>query len=227
MKQQPDAVRLQALRPHYRRLLRHYGPQHWWPADTPFEVMVGAVLTQNTTWSNVERALARLKAGVLTPQGILAMSESALAQLIRSSGYHRVKARRLHHLCRFLQRSGGIQALGHLPTEELRRELLAVHGVGPETADAILLYAFERPLFVVDAYARRVLSRLELIAGDEPYEALRRHVEQAFAGKVAELNELHALLVQHAKQACRVSPRCEGCVLLDHCGYFKKRTNVQ
>ena len=199
-------------------LQRAYGPRHWWPAETPFEVMVGAVLTQNTAWQNVERAIDNLKRrGTLAPETLLALPQSELAELIRPSGYFNVKARRLRHLCSFLVDAGGEAALRQWPTEELREALLDVHGIGPETADDILLYAFGRPVFVVDAYTRRLFRRLGRIGGNEGYEQLRRLVEQEIGADAAALNELHALIVHHAKAHCRVRPDCAGCPLLGSC----------
>lgn len=197
-----------------------YGAQHWWPAETAFEVMLGAVLTQNTAWSNVERALEQLRAEIpLTPEALLSLAEPALAERIRPSGYFNVKARRLRAFCEALLGAGGETALASLPTDELRRWLLAIHGVGPETADDILLYAFERPVFVVDAYTRRLFRRLGLIAGDEGYEQIRRRVEAALGPDRACFNEYHALIVRHAKEVCRARrPACGDCPLSARCG---------
>jgi endonuclease-3 related protein len=204
----PDARSLHAL---LDRLLDAYGPQHWWPGETPFEVMVGAVLTQNTAWGNVERAIANLKAaGVLTPESIVALPHERLAALIRPAGYFNVKARRLRSFCEFLVESGGEPALADTPTGLLRARLLAVHGIGPETADDILLYAFGRPVFVIDAYTRRLFGRLGLASGQESYEDLRTGVERAIGPDPESLNELHALIVHHAKVACAKAPRCGG-----------------
>lgn len=198
----------------YRRLLSAYGPQHWWPAETPFEVMVGAVLTQNTAWGNVEQAIARLKQALeLTPEHLLTLTEQQLAEYIRPSGYFNIKARRLRNLCQFIVQQGGEGALRQQPTDRLREALLSVNGVGPETADDILLYAFERPVFVIDAYTRRLFSRLGLIEGSEGYEQLRRGVETEFGPDVEAFNEFHALIVRHAKRHCSVRPRCEGCCI--------------
>jgi endonuclease-3 related protein len=198
-----------------------YGPQHWWPAETPFEVMVGAVLTQNTAWTNVERAIANLRAaGALDPETLAAMAPGELAPLLRPAGYFNVKAARLQAFCRWLLARGGLAALAGRETHELRRDLLSVRGVGPETADDILLYALHRPVFVIDAYTRRILARLGLAAGDEPYDQLRVAVEDAIGPDVAALNELHALLVVHAKAHCRArAPRCEACPLAGACPY--------
>lgn len=207
-----------ALDTMYRRLLAHWGPQHWWPGETPFEVMVGAVLTQNTAWTNVERAIANLKAaGVLEARAIAALPQERLAGLLRPAGYFNVKARRLQAFCRWLLERGGIESLRRAPTEPLRRALLGVHGVGPETADDILLYALGRPVFVVDAYTRRLFSRLGWVLESVGYEPLRRAVERAVGPDVPRLNELHALIVRHGKEQCRRRPRCQACVLRSAC----------
>lgn len=202
----------------YDALYAAYGPQRWWPADTPFEVMVGAILTQNTAWANVERALARLREhGALEASAILALSTQDLAEALRPSGYFNVKARRLSAFCAFFLEAGGLDALAGLETQALRRALLEVKGVGPETADDILLYALERPVFVVDAYTRRLFTRLGLLEGDESYEAIRQGFEQALGPDVPLLNEYHALIVRHAKDVCKTRARCAGCVLRLEC----------
>ncbi|WP_019626751.1 endonuclease III domain-containing protein [Thioalkalivibrio sp. ALJT] len=197
-----------------------YGDLKWWPADTAFEVMVGAVLTQNTSWTNVEKALANLRArDALSPEGLMALGQEELAEQIRPSGYFNVKADRLRHLLHFLEASGGIETLAALETTDLRSALLGVKGVGPETADDIVLYAFERPVFVVDAYTRRLFERLEMAQAREPYDVLREQVEAALGADVAALNDLHALIVEHGKERCRPRPRCESCPLRLHCRY--------
>ena len=196
----------------YRRLQRAYGPQDWWPADTPFEVMVGAVLTQNTAWINVERAIANLKAQhCLTPDGILVLPPGQLAGHIRPSGYFNVKARRLRNLCQWVIDSGGLRAIRRRKTAALRAELLEVNGVGPETADDILLYAFDRPVFVIDAYTRRLLRRLEWADGDEDYETLRAAFEIELPPDATLFNEYHALIVRHAKETCTERRGCRHC----------------
>jgi len=202
----------------YDLLLETYGPQGWWPGDGTFEVMVGAVLTQNTAWRNVERAMENLKReGLLDAVAIAAADEVGLAELLRPSGYFNVKARRLQSFCRFLVDQGGEAALARHPTGELRRLLLAVNGIGPETADDMLLYGFERPVFVIDAYTRRLFARLGAIRGDEPYEQLREGFEAALDGALGVLNEYHALIVRHAKEVCRKTPDCAGCGLSRVC----------
>lgn len=202
----------------YDRLLERYGAQHWWPAETPFEVMVGAVLTQNTAWSNVEKAIANLKAmdGGLGLESLLAVPEERLAAAIRPAGYFNIKAQRLLSLCRFLRRHQGLE---RLETERLRAALLSVHGVGPETADDILLYAFDRPVFVIDAYTRRLFSRLGLVDGKRGYESFRGGFEAALESDSALFNEYHALIVVHAKAHCRTRPVCGECPLRDRCPY--------
>jgi len=202
----------------FERLTALHGTLAWWPAETPFEVVVGAVLTQNAAWINVEKAIANLRdAGSLDADLILTMEHDALAALIRPSGYFNLKAERLRHVCRWWVEAGGYDAIASRPTDELRHQLLGVHGVGPETADDILLYAFERPVFVIDAYTRRILSRLGMIGGREGYETLRHAFESALGPDVRLFNEYHGLIVAHAKAYCRPKPRCAGCSLADGC----------
>ncbi len=172
----------QTVRAIYRKLSRAWGPQHWWPAQTPFEVLVGAILTQNTSWTNVERALTNLRdAEQLSVEGIRELPLSELEQLIRSSGYFRQKASRLKDFIRLLdeKHGGSRDAMLTTPTEQLRNELLAQKGIGPETADSILLYAGHHPVFVVDSYTRRVLERHDAVATDAKYDEIRALVEQA------------------------------------------------
>lgn len=208
----------QRLRILFDVLLAAYGPQDWWPAESPFEVMVGAVLTQNTAWANVERALVSLCARIpLEVQAILDLPAEELAQALRPSGYFNVKARRLRSLCEALIAQGGMEGLAVLETEELRRRLLAIPGIGPETADDMLLYAFARPVFVVDAYTRRIFSRLGLLTGTEGYETIRHRFESALGPDVSLYSEYHALIVQHGKEVCRTRPRCVQCCLWPQC----------
>lgn len=202
----------------YHRLLLAYGPQGWWPADDAFEIMAGAVLTQNAAWTNVEYALSNLRdAEALEPEALLGMDQGRLARLIRPSGYFNVKAKRLGALCRFLVDAGGIEGLAALPTDRLRASLLAVHGIGRETADDIVLYAFSRPVFVIDAYTRRIFARLGLFSGDEHYEHLRSAFEDELGADAPLFMEYHGLVVRHAKAACRVRPACDDCCLRSHC----------
>lgn len=203
-------------------LFTAFGAQHWWPGETPLEVMIGAVLTQNTAWRNVERAIAQLRAAdALDAETLLALPEATLAELIRPAGYFNVKARRLKALLRFLADQGALAQAGTLGARtalpELRRRLLAVHGVGEETADSILLYALGRPVFVVDAYTRRIFTRLGLLHGDERYADIQT-VFQAHLPPDARLyNEYHALIVRMGKDVCRPRPRCAACPLRADC----------
>jgi endonuclease-3 related protein len=202
----------------YQALFSHHGEQHWWPGDSAFEIMVGAVLTQNTSWSNVEKALTNLKdADVLSAEAIARASPKRLANWLRPSGYFNVKARRLQSYCQWLLAEGGETELARRDTDTLRQELLSVHGVGPETADDILLYAFGRPVFVIDAYTRRLFSRLGLIEGDERYEVLRQLFETTLTTDTQLFNEYHALIVIHAKEVCRPTAQCDQCCLVSQC----------
>jgi endonuclease-3 related protein len=207
-------VSLEAL---FQRLFACYGAQHWWPAETTFEVMVGAVLTQNTAWSNVEKAIENLKATCeLSCESLLALPSEQLAQAIRPSGYYNLKTERLLNLCRFLKANPGLQ---DWDDAGLRKGLLSIQGIGPETADDILLYAFERPVFVIDAYTRRLLGRIGLVDGMLAYEQLRSVIEQALRADASYYNEFHALIVIHAKTVCQSQPLCGGCPLDSLCGY--------
>ena len=206
----------------FRSLLAQYGPQSWWPAETPFEVMVGAVLVQNTSWRQAERAISALRAqGLLIAAAIHASNTDLLEDLVRPSGTYRLKAQRLKALAGFVVDNGGVSQLEKHSTETLRCRLLSIAGVGPETADAILLYAFERRVFVADAYARRVLQRthaLRLDTAPRYYERYRAQVESCCFDS-RQLNEFHALLVEHGKRYCRASPRCEVCFAVSDCRF--------
>lgn len=206
----------------YRCLLDAFGPQGWWPGDGgAFEVAVGAVLTQNTAWRNVERALAGLaERGWLSPEPLREAPADELAEAIRPSGYFNVKAERLQALAQAWCDAGGEAGLAALDTMALRQWLLGIRGVGRETADDIVLYGFDRPIFVIDAYTRRIFARLGIIEGDERYDVLRGAVEADLGqgdGAVARLNELHALIVALGKDICRPNPVCGQCPLRDDC----------
>lgn len=200
------------------RLRAFHGPQHWWPASQRFEMMAGAVLTQNTAWGNVEKALAALAAAdLLSPEALAGAPPARIEALIRPAGYYRVKTGRLRNLAQAIIDAGGLAALERLPTPALRRRLLAVKGVGPETADAIAVYAFERPLFIADAYARRLYGRLGLSEPGASYERLQGEVSAGLRLDAASANELHALIVAHGKRFCRARPRCAQCPLAPDC----------
>lgn len=204
------------LREIYDRLWEAYGPQHWWPADTFLEVMVGAVLTQNTTWRGVEKAITNLKAsGLLSVDKLDSVDTDKLAGLIRSSGYFNLKARRLKNLIELVIKAygGNLEDMGRARTNKLRKELLAVKGVGPETADSILLYGFNRPIFVIDTYTRRVLSRHNLIRHSANYQSLQDLFMQHLPLNASMFNEYHALLVRVGKHHCKTRPSCRDCPL--------------
>ncbi len=204
----------------YNKLFKHYGPQHWWPAETPFEVMVGAILTQNTAWTNVERAINNLKKNhCLSPESILSVGVKSLAEYLRPSGYFNIKAKRLRNFCQWYVNMGQFGVLACWDTEKLRKGLLSVNGVGPETADDILLYAFERPVFVIDAYTRRFFSRLGLVSADEGYEHFRSRFESSLPAEAVMFNEYHALIVVHAKEVCKKTPNCSLCCLFESCPF--------
>jgi endonuclease III related protein len=205
-------------------LLRYYeamsgalGTMHWWPAQTPFEVIVGAILTQSTAWGNVERAIVNLRsARMLTPSAMFRARPSHLAALVRPSGYFRQKAKKLKAFVRFLHAGygGSLRRMFLTPTLELREKLLSVHGIGPETADSILLYAGNHPVFVVDAYTHRIFGRHGITDGTPDYEKVRAFVENTIPRQAELFNEFHALIVNTGKTWCRKSaPRCEDCPL--------------
>jgi endonuclease-3 related protein len=202
------------------RLHRAYGPQRWWPADTSFEVIVGAVLVQRTTWENAARAIEQLKtAGYLDCRQLATVATGRLEPLTRPAGFFRLKARRLQAVAAAIAGAGGLDTLAAKDTPELRGFFLAIPGVGAETADSILLYAFGRPVVVIDAYYRRIWSRLhgtEHGSGGAFDTELRRITERSLTSS-ADLNELHALLVQHGKRRCRARPLCSNCPLAEGC----------
>jgi endonuclease-3 related protein len=200
----------------YRTLYQAYGPQHWWPAETPFEVIVGAILTQNTSWRNVEKAIQTLKEkGVLNPEGIRNLKRTHLSRWIKSSGYYRIKAERLKAFVDFLfkEYGGDLHKMREEEMEELRAKLLKVKGIGPETADSILLYGLKRPIFVVDAYTRRILSRHQLISKEASYEEIQRFFMDHLPHEEGLFNEYHALLVHLGKTFCKRIPKCDRCPL--------------
>jgi endonuclease-3 related protein len=205
------------LSQYYDALFAVHGPQHWWPGGTPFEIIIGAILTQNTSWTNVERAMEGLRRErLLTPRAIESVSPLRLACLIRSSGYFRQKAKKLKAFAAFLRAEyhGSLAKMFRTPTPILRAQLLTIHGIGPETADCILLYAGKRPIFVVDAYTRRLLERHGLADRKHSYEEIRQLFERSVPADVALYNEFHALIVQSGKHYCRArDPRCDECAL--------------
>jgi endonuclease-3 related protein len=213
-----DAIMKNLLMEIYNKLYLSYGPRYWWPGDTSFEVMVGAILTQNTSWRNVEKAIQKLKGkGVLNPQGIQRLKKSQLAPLIKSSGYYRIKTDRLKCFIDFLfeEYDGNIEKMGKEKVEALREKLLGVKGIGPETADSILLYGLKKPIFVVDAYTKRILSRHGIISERASYGEAQKFFMDHLPLDKKLFNEYHALFVHLGKTVCKKIPRCEICPLRD------------
>jgi endonuclease-3 related protein len=201
----------------YRLLFDAFGPQGWWPAETPFEVAVGAILTQNTNWKNVEKALGNLReAGVLHPAGLCGLRDDRLAGLIRPAGYFNVKSARLKNFLQYLSSRHRLDMgrLAAMPGKKIRRELLAISGIGPETADSIVLYACGRLSFVVDAYTRRIASRHGLCPPRASYHELQEILTAGIPRSLKFYKEFHALIVRAGKEHCRpVDPRCVACPL--------------
>jgi endonuclease III related protein len=220
----PRKVSRKLLQNIYHHLFQKYGPQDWWPGDTDFEVIIGAILTQSTSWTNVEKAITNLKKEkLLTPKALLEINEKHLAQLIRSSGYFNVKAKKLKAFIHFLYEryNGNLKKLLKQPWHKLREELLSVYGIGEETADSIVLYAADQPSFVVDAYTKRIFYRLGLIQEKSSYKELREIFMNHLELDVTMFNEYHALIVAFGKYQCKKKPVCPSCVLRDYCWYWK------
>ena len=204
----------------YGRLHTAYGPQRWWPGETPFEVIVGAILTQAAAWTNVEKAIANVKAAdALSPEGLGRLDEGELARIVRPAGYFNAKARKLKAFVSLLfeRFQGDLEKLLAAPAGELRPLLRATHGIGPETADAILLYAAGRPVFVIDTYTRRLFPRLGVAPDRDTYDAWQALFEANLEPDAALFNEYHALIVRHGKERCRRRPVCDGCPLMAVC----------
>ena len=204
------------LKDGFERLLKHYGPRNWWPGDTPFEVMVGAILTQNTNWNNVEKAIANIKQeNLLNPKKLFRIPPLELANLIRPAGFFRLKTKRLRNFLKYFNEDydGSDREMSAQALETLRMELLSVNGIGRETADSILLYALDKPIFVIDAYTKRVLFRHSLCDEDADYDELQELFMDSLPGDAHLFNEYHALIVEVAKEFCKKNPRCEECPL--------------
>jgi endonuclease-3 related protein len=211
-----DPKLTRALTDIYRRLLERYGPQHWWPAREPFEVIIGAILTQSTAWTNVEKAIANLRdAGKLYPEALRGLPDNELAGLIHPCGYYNVKARRLKAFVNWLgkQYEDNLDEMFAGDIDQLRHDLLGVYGIGEETADSIILYAGNRPAFVIDAYTRRIIDRLGLAPSKRNYVSYQVLFTGNLPADTGLFNEYHALLVRHAKEACRKRPVCRDCCL--------------
>ena len=219
----------ETLKKLFQLLYSHFGPQHWWPGESELEIIIGAVLTQNTAWKNVEKAIDNLKsAGKMDFNSLHSASEEEIAQLIRPSGFFRLKSKRLKNLINYLYENGGIEALKKRQLKSLREELLKIPGIGPETADSIILYALEKPVFVVDAYTRRILKRIGLIEQERiPYDEIQRLFMENLPPDVNMYNEYHALFVKLGKTYCtKRNPNCGSCPVLEICNYGKEKLRV-
>ena len=200
----------------YQRLFDQLGPQHWWPGETQFEIIVGAILTQNTNWKNVEKAIINLKkAKVLSAQALDRLTEKQIAALIRPSGYFNIKAKRLKNFLSLLfsDFGGSLKKMERMETAQLRKALLSVNGIGPETADSILLYAFHKPVFVIDAYTKRILTRHGLVDEKADYPAMQSSFEKHIRSDARLFNEYHALIVHIGKHFCKPKAQCDSCPL--------------
>lgn len=206
----------------YLKLLHHFGKQNWWPAETPFEVIVGAILTQNTAWKNVEKSINTLKENrLLSPERLIALSENELAKYIKSSGFYNLKAKRLKNFLFFFQTySFSLDKLKNEP--DLREKLLNIKGIGKETADSIILYALGMPIFVVDAYTKRIFYRLGFLnSEDASYDSVQALFHSSLPTDSTIFNEYHALIVELAKNHCKKKPVCRGCPVMQACNYKK------
>ena len=200
----------------YNRLYKFYGPQGWWPGKTRFEIIVGAILTQNTAWTNVEKAIANLKKiGLLSPDKIKEIDKVTLTRLIRPAGYYNIKSKRLKNFINFLFSNyrGDLAGIARNSVDRIRQELLHVNGIGPETCDSILLYAFGKPVFVIDAYTKRIFSRHKFFKEDAGYDEIQRFFMESLPRDKYLYNEYHALIVRLGKEFCRKEPNCKRCPL--------------
>lgn len=213
----------QPLQTIYERLIARYGAQHWWPAQSPIEVIVGAILTQSAAWGNVEKAIANLEAAkALSPEVLRQLSLAEIATLIRPCGYYNAKALKLKSFVRFLgeQYHDNLDKLFDSNIDHIRQRLLAIFGIGPETADSIILYAAEKPIFVIDAYTRRIIGRIGLAPDNNSYTAFQALFMDNLPADTGLFNEYHALLVRLAKEVCRKSPLCPQCCLNNLCHLY-------
>ena len=200
----------------YQKMHNAFGPQHWWPGETPFEIIIGAILTQNTNWQNVEKAIDNLKRNKrLTPLGLKKIPTRNLARLIRSSGYYNIKAKRLKEFINFMfdKYSGNLKLMFRKKLPQLRQELLNIKGIGPETADSILLYAAGKPVFVVDTYTKRILHRHNILNHNSSYSEIQQLFMKNLPHRTKLFNEYHALLVKLGKEYCKKTPKCSECPL--------------
>ncbi|MFC1951899.1 endonuclease III domain-containing protein [Chloroflexota bacterium] len=212
----------QALQNIYRQLMAHYGPQHWWPAQNPFEVILGAILTQSAAWGNAEKAIANLKAAkALSPKALRHLSLPEIATLIHPCGYYNAKALKLKSFAHWLGEyyNDNLSQFFTNNTDHIRQQLLAIHGIGQETADSIILYAANKPIFVIDAYTRRIINRIGLAPDSNSYTAYQAFFMDNLPTDTGLFNEYHALLVRLAKDVCRNRPLCQQCCLNNICHF--------
>ncbi|MGC8699817.1 MAG: endonuclease III domain-containing protein [Candidatus Micrarchaeia archaeon] len=208
----------------YSRLRENFGFLNWWPGETKEEIVVGAVLTQNTAWKNVEKAIKNLKEkNVVSIDRLAGIDLSELESLIRPAGFYRQKAKRLKGLALYIKESGGLEKFFQKDEEELRKELLSLNGIGKETADSIILYAAEKPTFVVDAYTRRIMHRIYGIDEEIEYDDLKKYFEKRLEKDLELYKDFHAQFVELGKRFCKKVPKCEGCPLIDYCQYQSKK----
>jgi len=210
----------------YDLLYDRYGPQYWWPGETRDEIIIGAILTQNTNWKNVEKAIENLKSkNLLTLTALRNAEIKEIAQCIRPSGYYNQKTTRLQEIAKFFHENG-LQSLGALSIANMRKELITLKGIGPETADSILLYAFEKPVFVIDTYTTRIFQRLGFFPDGISYDEAQNFFMQNLQENIELFNEFHALFVRHAKEYCQKNPYCAKCVLLKKCKFENKNHDL-
>ncbi|MCU0820979.1 MAG: endonuclease III domain-containing protein [Spirochaetes bacterium] len=203
----------------YRALLKTYGPQYWWPGDTPFEISIGAILTQNVSWKNVETAIGNLKAEkLITPKTLYGAPDKKIAPLIRPTGYYNQKTKKIKNFLGWFKRYNfSFARLEKIEPAVLRQELLSINGIGPETADSILLYAISKKIFVVDAYTKRIFGRIGFFSEKSTYHEIQDFFHGHFRGDVSDYNEFHALIVKHGKDVCRTKPLCGECCIKEVC----------
>ena len=203
----------------YRALLKYHGKQYWWPGDTEFEIMIGAILTQSISWKNVETAIEKLKQNnLLSPEALYSKKWDVIAPLIKSTGYFNQKAKKIKNFLEWFKGYDfSLDLLKQIDTALIRSELLAINGIGEETSDSILLYALSRKIFVIDAYTRRIFKRIGILTGSEKYSKIQEIFHKRFNGLLQDYNEFHALIVIHGKNICKKNPVCIECCISDLC----------
>ncbi len=203
----------------YKALFKNYGAQYWWPGETEFEISIGAILTQNVSWKNVEIAILNLKKNnLLSPESLYPKNEEDIAPLIRPTGYYNQKAKKIKNFLRWFKAYNfSFDSLRDIELPALRKELLSINGIGPETADSILLYAILKKIFVIDAYTRRIFHRVGVLTDNETYPEVQEIFHHGFKGNIQDYNEYHALIVKHGKDVCKKKPLCNDCCISAYC----------